>query len=495
MFAKSNDHIAISLSDDFVRVVEVKGNGTAAKITRASSRDIKGLTDSDLPKVIHSALNGFNTKASSVYYVIPANITTTKNIEIPSTNPEEIKSIVSLQAGRHTPFSREEIQISYINLGVFKANYTKVLLVIANKGVLKKHLETLEKSGVKVKKILFAPEGISQFYSTVLSVADSARVIGIIDVGSHSTDFMFSMNGRTLTSRNISIGKSHLTAEGPAGNARLIDELKKTLDAYQSEDIDQAPASYILTTDDAHTKSLQADTKEKLGWDVRVIPYIDGVKTSPDALKKMSAEYSGSSFLDIISCAVSVNSLQVNLVPEELELRKSIEDQGKEIFKFAILGFICLVLFACTLGIKIYYQNEILDHLRSKYKGSHEQVVDLENRSMNAMVMQNFLSDRMMSLDVINELYRNIPDQIYLTSVVMNEDGTVLVQGVSEVPSLIYNLGVTLKESALFKSVDITSTSSKKDRGKDVSVFDITLKLHKAEETEDKDKKEPAGKS
>jgi len=41
----------------------------------------------------------------------------------------------------------------------------------------------------------------------------------------------------------------------------------------------------------------------------------------------------------------------------------------------------------------------------------------------------------------------------------------------------VFNLGTSLKESEFFQSVDITSTTSKKDRGKDVSAFEITLKI------------------
>ena len=83
----------------------------------------------------------------------------------------------------------------------------------------------------------------------------------------------------------------------------------------------------------------------------------------------------------------------------------------------------------------------------------------------------------MVSLDAIKELYYNIPDNIYLTNIFMDEDGSLSIQGISEIASLVFNLGTTLKESELFTSVEIKSTTSKKDRGKDVSAFEITLKL------------------
>ncbi|MBF0533362.1 MAG: hypothetical protein HQL23_09785, partial [Candidatus Omnitrophica bacterium] len=83
---------------------------------------------------------------------------------------EEIKSIVSLQAGRHTPFSREEIQVGYIHIGVYKSNYTKILLVIANKNVIKQQLSVFDRAGLRVKRVLFSAEGIAAFYTAGLNL-------------------------------------------------------------------------------------------------------------------------------------------------------------------------------------------------------------------------------------------------------------------------------------------------------------------------------------
>ena len=60
---------------------------------------------------LKSLLAPFDRKAS-VICTIPANAATAKNIEVPSIDPEEIKSIINLQASHHTPYSKEEVLIS-----------------------------------------------------------------------------------------------------------------------------------------------------------------------------------------------------------------------------------------------------------------------------------------------------------------------------------------------------------------------------------------------
>ena len=51
--------------------------------------------------------------------------------------------------------------------------------------------------------------------------------------------------------------------------------------------------------------------------------------------------------------------------------------------------------------------------------------------------------------------------------------------------SRVFNFVTALEEAELFKNVKTRSTTAKKDRGKDVAAFEITLKLEWAEEEDD----------
>ena len=153
---KNRDYISITSDDEDLKIAHLKVDGSSCEAVHVVRRDIRGISEEELPKVIKSTLGDFNAKKAQAIYVVPSKLTTTKNIEIPSLDPEEIKSIINLQAGRHTPYSREEIIIDYINIGVFQRNYSKVLLVIVNRNVIKKQLTALNQAGLKIQKILFS---------------------------------------------------------------------------------------------------------------------------------------------------------------------------------------------------------------------------------------------------------------------------------------------------------------------------------------------------
>ena len=164
MSAQNSDYISIYLGEELIKIAYLEVAGSS-KLSHAAKRDIHGLSEADLPKAVQSLLATMNVRRARAIVVIPSNQATTKNIEIPSRDPAEIKSIINLQAGRNTHYSREEILISYINIGVYQTNYTKVLLVIMNRNVVKRQITILEKVGLKIDKILFVPEGIARFYS------------------------------------------------------------------------------------------------------------------------------------------------------------------------------------------------------------------------------------------------------------------------------------------------------------------------------------------
>ena len=149
-----------------------------------------------------------------------------------------------------------------------------------------------------------------------------------------------------------------------------------------------------------------------------------------------------------------------------------------------MLGIVLLILLASSIGLKWYFSSTFLGKLKDTYKSNNKKVAELKTKSLKTSIIQDFLNGRTMSLDVINEFYRNIPNEIYLTNILMDEKGNISLQGISDIPSLVFNLGSNLKESSLFKSVEIKATTAKKDRGKDVSAFEITLKLKSAPDEE-----------
>jgi len=480
MFAKDKDTIGIILTAESLRLAQLKISSNEKKIADIIKKDLRSVSKEEVPNVLASLLAELKIKKPKAFSIIPSNQVTTKNIEIPSLDPEEIKSIIDLQAGRHTPYSREEILIGYISIGVFQRNYTKVLLAIIKRDVIKEQMDVFEQAGVRIEKVVFAPEAMARFYAEALQVKEEDIPVGIINIANQTADFTIEFNKTAATYRNIPYGMDHIIKEGESVQQQLADELFKSVEAYQNEDINKLPETYILTSDDAKVKELQPLLEEKLKAKIKVMPYLDLIEAPQPVMLKIVSEYNDDSFLDLIACGVSLPFMQVDLTPDEIKTKRVIEEKGREVMKLGIFSCILLVLICSIFFSKIFFQSVFFDKLKEDYIKYHKKVMVLDNMAQKTRLVKDYVNNRMTTLDIINELYMLIPDEIYLESVVVLENGNITLQGVSESMSRVFNFVSALEDSLLFKGVKTTSTSAKKDRGKDAAAFSIALRLESA---------------
>ncbi len=85
---KDNHYISLTFSDEDLKIAHLKADGSLYQVVNVVKRDIRGISQEELPSIIKSAINDFNVKRPQAICVIPSNITTTKNIEIPSLDQE-----------------------------------------------------------------------------------------------------------------------------------------------------------------------------------------------------------------------------------------------------------------------------------------------------------------------------------------------------------------------------------------------------------------------
>ncbi len=140
-----------------------------------------------------------------------------------------------------------------------------------------------------------------------------------------------------------------------------------------------------------------------------------------------------------------------------------------------------MLLLGGIIMSKIYFKVTFLNkNLREDFAAQRDEVKKLEERMAKTRVIREYLSDRMVGLDTIQELYRLTPTDIYLNSLTMDEDGTINIEGISDSMSQVFAYVKSLEDSPMFKNVKTKSTTTKKDQGKDKAVFQLGLKLESA---------------
>lgn len=478
MFTSDKKYLSISINDNSLKVAQVKSSGAVEKVAR-----VQAVSNSpeDLAKALKTALSGFDRKAP-VVCVIPAANATSKSIEVPSNDPQEIKSIISLQATRHTPYSRDEIIISYANMGSTDKNNTRILLVIAHRNVVKERIDICAKAGLNPEKISFAAEGIGRFYAKTFGKHPPSSSIGIVDVSLTGITYTVLVKGFAVFSRYIPIGIKAIM-EGADTQAKLIEEFNKSISGFVNEDIDTPPLKYLVTTDHEVVKNIIPSLAQSLNVDFQFAPFTNYIKSSTAIKKRLISEYGDDSFLDVIASGITASKSEVNLMPEEIVMKKQFERQTFELSKAGIAAVILMILCAAIILIKIYFKEEFLSkNLRDKFAPQREEVKKLQQIQNKNRLVREYLKERMVSLETLKGLYDVTPTEIYLSNISLSETGDISIEGVSDSMSRVFAYVKALEDSRLFKGVKTKSTATKKDKGKDAAVFEITMKLEEAKE-------------
>ena len=479
MFGADKKYLTISINEGVIKLAQGTSSGNVEKIARGSFTVNSGVDEA--AKTLKTLLVPFNRKAP-VICVVPASAATAKNIEVPSTDPEEIKSIINLQASRHTPYSREEVLISYINLGLNASNNTRILLVIVHRPGVKERIEILEKAGLNVDKVLFVPEAQARFYAKALNLKKEAPPVGVIDFSLNATSFIVIAKGTLLFVRHIPIGIKGIL-EGAEATAKLQDELMKSMDAFTQEAGKEAPNSYTVTTKHEAVGNILAALKDTLGLEFQVSEFAHFIKGSGDVRKKLLSDFGDDSFLDVIAPAASAGKCEINLMPEEMILKRSVDQQSKEASKSGVAAIIIMLLVGAIIMSNIYFKDTYLNkNLREQFAPQKEQVQSLEEQMNKSKLVRGYIKNRMVSLDIIDDLYTITPHTTYLNNIVVDEDGTVTIDGISDSTALVYTYLQSLQDSPKFKEAKLRSTSPKKDNGKDVATFEIQFKMANSKE-------------
>lgn len=474
---KRRDLVGIEFGNNKLKIAYLRCLGGKRELAGITNKDTTGLTDADVSGVILTFLNQHNIKNPEFISIISSNSVITKNIEVPSVDSQEIRGIINLQAARHTPYSREEIIVDYINIGTYKNNYTKILLVIVLSSLIKKHVEILAKAGMGIEKVLLAPEGMAWAASHILKAESRDSSICLLHIDENSSDFAILFKNKLAFIRFIPIGAKSLVAEFDKYKDKYCEEVKKSLESYQSEDIERNPGNIVITGCVEGILGLENALSLALNRNSRLVPYLKNISISKELLK--SADISRASYFNIVSSLLACDDMSVDLIPEEVKVKKELEARARDLIKSGILALAFFILVFFILMSKIYFKSFYLKKIDSRYNGINQEASKLEKDFDRINLIKNYLGKRGYSLEVLTEIYGVLPLEIELNDIRFDEQGKFVVRGTAESMSTVFSFVDEMERSKYFKDVKTKYTTKRKQDKKDVTDFEINTQLEK----------------
>lgn len=480
LFSKKSDQdlVGFDLGAEELRIVHVRLTQLKREVSHVVNVEVQGLSDDDIVSRIKASLTQMGLKTPRAFLTVPMNVIITRTIEIPSRDPAEIHEIVSLQASRHTPYSRSEIIIDTLNLGVVRENYTKVLLVIVPKEVVVRHLGILEKAGLRVERVFFPPEGVCAACTKILNSESSDTVHGIIHMDAHFTTFLVIQRGKILFVRGISIGAVNLFEEKEIYNDRFVDELQKSIESYVADELGPMPSQLLLTGVVAENTELDDLFNETLHIPLKHQTYFNYFSTS-GAARQTVASLTRASLFNLIAPLLLFDRMRIDLVSEERKMKIELERRGRQMVKTGVLVMMLLSLVFAGFVSKLYFKKVYFARLQQRYAPVRAEAKELEQIFTKTQAVKGYLSERGDSIATFSELYDTLPADVRLTDVKYDGGDKFSVRGTSASMSSVFAFVTSMEKSEKFKSVKTKYVTARNEEGKDVADFEITSTIER----------------
>lgn len=479
-FSGTSNIISFNFSSNCLKIAVVKASLEKPEIISFSNHSIEGLTELDTAKLIKESIKEHRSRKPVFISTIDSEFIITKNIEIPSVIEKEIKEIIDLQAGRYTPYAKEEIIIDYINIGTYHNSYTKVLLVILKKEIVKNQIALFEKAGINLAKVQISAESVGYSCPKLSGLSEATGTNIIINIDARNTDFIVVFKAKVIFIRSIPIGYINLSAAQQEQDNRFIEEIKKTIEAYRSEDIEAMPAQALIMGARDRTQAFKASFKSILNIPVNILSLEDKAVFSKQALNELN-NIGEASFVNAVLAALAFNHTRVDLRPSELKLRLAFEEKSREIIKTGVWVMALIVVSCILLLVKIYYKAQYLKKLDLEHSSMHEEVKALEDASSRITLVKNYVDTKKRTLDIISQLYEILPETIYLKSVAVDEKGAVLLKATATAMSEVFGFVTIVENSKYFVDAAASNTINRKEANKDVVDFDMACKVRSKE--------------
>jgi type IV pilus assembly protein PilM len=242
----------------------------------------------------------------------------TRVVKFPLLTDREIDSAVKWEADQYIPIPINEAVVQH---QILERNETTapseviVLLVAASQALVEKYVRVLSMAGLTVSSVE------TELISASRALAPGNQSVVIADLGASSTDIAICKNGNLYFSRSIptagdaitravsqgigvdvsqaeeykkTYGLSEKQLEGKVKQSILpifkviVDEIKKALQYYQSEEKKEKPNQMILIGGSSGLPEVAASLTEALGMEVTIGNPFANIAVSSDVVKQLA---------------------------------------------------------------------------------------------------------------------------------------------------------------------------------------------------------------
>lgn len=477
--------VVVEIGNDWLKIIEYNPSYKGGCITKASFMKLVEIKE-PVTEAIAKAFAHLKLNKQFVITYLPRHLVTARILEFPSTNPDDIRDMVSLQVGKQTPYSKDEIIFTYKTINVEKEGYTKVLLIIVRRNLVNARVEVLQKAGIEVQKVTVSSEGVYNWFQTAYlaqvsptkdKVYDGIKLdlqaMVIIDIDSNYSDFIVIRRDKLVYTRNFLIGANHLLSADEKWKDKFAEEVSHSMSLYQNEERDAKMIKIFLSGTAQHVQGLDAFLTATLNMPVEMTDPLKNIRIRENIDIFQNKDYQFISICPLVGTALRSGSLELDLTSSELKIKKQVEEKRK---KITVMGGLLtsLVMTASLLLLIIFYnKNAYVTQLNQRMAAIEKDADEVEKMRLGVNLVEDRFDARKKSLNILYEISRLTPKEIYFSNIDIEEEKQTILQGRAYAMSNVFEFVTTLENSPYFENVQTTYTTTKKEKEGEYAKFEI----------------------
>ncbi len=465
--------IVLSADGQWLKMVHLSGSKRAMAVQGLVSVPIQNLKHEDIITKLKAECDTRGIHADRVLIANPSRLTTARLFALPSTDPQEIKDIVQLQAEKHTPYAKEEILTDFKIIETQSGGMTRVMMVISHQDVVHRSLRIAQDMGWSLDRVGFELEGaVNGFKFAQSKLAKEKGAYLLADINDESSDLVVVYQGMPYFHRTVNIGVNHFIQVAESAG-RFCGEIRRSLEAFESEGLNIMPEKVFLT---GMVSQIQEHAKfigEQLGLSTQLVNPFEGWQLSK--LAQNDANQATVSFVSLMGMGVGTH--EIDLTPKSLKLHRTFEVRAKSLVALGCQFMAVLLMVTCWLVGKSYQEEKYYDSLVAKQQATSREADKLELTLKQLELINGWMRDRGKILTVFIELNAVAPSALTWDSFSYTRGKEVVLKGVSAELPKVFDYVASIEGLTVCGQPEAGRVSKRKEGDDFVTEFSVSCQM------------------
>jgi len=476
--------VAVEFAGEWLKLAHVSTSAKGKRLVGLVARKVA--SPDELSKTLLELVKAGMIPTDSVLVSIPRNLVTVRTLQLPTTDLHELREMISLQAAKQTPYSKDEIIPAFQVLRTSPEGHTDAVLVTTHRSVSNAWLKALDEAHLKADGIRLSSQGVlSRSRRLRGSTTDElSGPLAVLDIDSNFSDFIVSLNGAMSFTRVVPIGAAKLLEGREKEIERFAEEILRAIDLYESEGIGRRITKLVVTGAegaDTGLAGLIPALTEKVRRPVERLFLPEDVLGSQGLPE---GERGSLSFAAVLGLAWDAEPAKIDLTPPEVRLKEALAQKGRAVVVTGVLAVAILTALTALISQHLYSKRQYLEQLNQEILRTQDAAGEVEVLRKKIKIIRDVARPQNSSLEILYVLHKSTPSDVYLKSVTFDEGSQVVLKGVSQKMSTVFEFVSILEKLPTFRHVKTKHVAKSGTReGGEETEFEIICPLRKNSET------------